>query len=198
MIGIFLDSETNGLNFQRHQVIEIAYKLVNMLNGETIAEYDSLITQPIEEWEKSDPDSLKVNGFTWDEVQKGKDQDVVADEIKQGFQAAGIERGKAVFICQNPSFDRAFFSLLINSDVQEKLNWPYHWLDLASMFWTRAMIDAKSGNSPYPWETGFTKNKIATYYNLGEEDHPHRALNGVNHLIRCYELVVGYPFSTTN
>ena len=33
VLGVFLDSETNGLNFQKHRVVEIAFKIVDVLSG---------------------------------------------------------------------------------------------------------------------------------------------------------------------
>ncbi|MCK4934015.1 MAG: 3'-5' exonuclease [Simkaniaceae bacterium] len=190
MIGIFLDTETNGLNFQRHHIIEIAYKMVDLTTDTPIYEYSTLIKPSIEEWEESDRESLNINGFTWEETQKGHSRASVAKEIQASFTEHRVTRDKYIFICQNPSFDRAFFSKVISSDIQESLNWPYHWLDLASMFFAKTMIDAKSQKAPYPWESGLSKNKIAKYYNLPEEQHPHRALNGVNHLIKCYNSVI--------
>jgi len=119
--------------------------------------------------------------------------DMVAEGIKASFSRNGIKRGNAVFICQNPSFDRIFFSQLIDADVQEKLLWPYHWLDLASMYWADCITKAKSGQSLLPWETGFSKDKIARALRLPPEEKPHRAMNGVDHLLLCYEAVVGFP-----
>ncbi len=190
MLGIFLDSETNGLNINKHRILEIAIKLVDLKTGELKDQYQSIVFQPQAVWEKSDLDSLQVNGFTPETVQDGLLEKVVADEIKHLFKRHNIERGEAVFICQNPSFDRAFFSQLIDADEQEKLNWPYHWLDLASMYWASAIKDSKAS---MPWDTGVSKNKIAKVYQLDEEKTPHRAMNGVDHLILCYEAVVGFP-----
>ena len=64
------------------------------------------------------------------------------------FARNKIKRGEAVFICQNPYFDRAFFAQLIDPDTQEKNLWPYHWLDLASMFWVEAIRRRKSKRLP--------------------------------------------------
>ena len=172
MIGVFLDTETNGLNSQVHKILEIAFKIVDLITGEEKGNFQTVIAQPIEIWEKSDQESLRINGFTWDEVVRGT---------------------KAVFICQNPSFDRVFFSQLIDPDTQELLSWPYHWLDLASMHWALSMEKAKQGNGPFPWETGLSKDLIASHYKLPGESKPHRAMNGVNHLLVCYEAVVGFP-----
>jgi DNA polymerase-3 subunit epsilon/oligoribonuclease len=193
VLGIFLDTETNGLNTKKHKVVEIAYKIVDVKTGSLIESFDTIIYHPFEEWKKSDPLSLKVNGFSWNDIKGGMPPEKAAEEIKASFARCGVERGKAVFICQNPSFDRAFFNQLIDADAQELLNWPYHWLDLASMFWMKRLTTAP----PFPWETGVSKNKIAAAYNLPMEATPHKAMNGVDHLLLCYKAVVGFPEEKT-
>jgi oligoribonuclease len=193
VIGVFLDTETNGLNATHHKIVEIAFKIVDLSNGEVKEEYQTLVAQPIEAWEKSDQESLRINGFTYDEISKGKTPRHVSQEILDLFTKWGIRRKKAVFICQNPSFDRVFFSQLIDPDTQELLSWPYHWLDLASMYWALTLDKAKQQKSPLPWETGFSKDLIASHYKLPGEAKPHRAMNGVNHLLLCYRSVVGFP-----
>ena len=189
MLGIFLDSETNGLNFFKHHICEIALKIVNLESGESLDTFDTIIKLPRELWEKSDPESLKVNALSWDLIQGGMEPLHASKRIESLFERHQIQRGRSVFICQNPSFDRAFFAQLINADRQEALNWPYHWLDLASMYWTKALLD----RSLPPWESGISKNDIAKIMGLPSEEEPHRALNGVEHLLLCYEAVVGYP-----
>lgn len=196
MIGIFLDTETNGLNSHIHKIIEIAFKILDLTNGEMKEEFQTLIAQPIEAWEKSDQESLRINGFTWDEITKGRTPRHVSQSIIDIFTRWGIRRKKAVFICQNPSFDRVFFSQLIDPDTQELLSWPYHWLDLASMYWALSMEKAKAQKGPFPWDTGFSKDLIASQYKLPGEAKPHRAMNGVNHLLLCYQAVVGFPVTT--
>jgi DNA polymerase-3 subunit epsilon/oligoribonuclease len=189
MLGIFLDTETNGLNTQKHHIIEIAYKIVDIQTGAIQDTYETTVFASFEEWKKSDPLSLKVNGFSWNTIKEGEKTQVVAEEIKHSFKTCSIQRGDAIFICQNPSFDRAFFTQIIDADVQEQLNWPYHWLDLASMFWMKCLLEG----SPKPWETGVSKNTIAAIYNLPAEASPHKAMNGVDHLIECYKAIAGFP-----
>lgn len=196
MLAIFLDTETNGLNAHKHRAIEIAFQIVDVLSGEVKETFESLILATPEEWQRSDPTSLKVNGFTWDEVCKGIDPLKVGENIQKIFKKTKVRRGEAVFICQNPSFDRIFFSQLIDPDTQEKLLLPYHWLDLASMYWVEALKKGASGQGNYPWETGLSKDKIAISYSLPKEERPHRAMNGVKHLLSCYEAVVGFPHKT--
>lgn len=193
MLGIFLDSETNGLNFQRHRILEIAFVIVDVLNGEIKARFNSLVSVTPEEWLRSDPESLKINGFTWEEVVGGATPQTVGTQIQDIFAKNQIRRGEAVFICQNPSFDRAFFSQLVDVDLQEKLSWPYHWLDLASMYWTESIKKRELGGKQFPWETGLSKDRIAIANGLPCEKSPHRAMNGAEHLLLCYKSVVGFP-----
>ncbi len=196
LLAIFLDTETNGLNAHKHRVIEIALQIVDVFTGELKDEFHSVVSISKEDWDKSDPSSLKVNGFVWEETVSGQPSSQVAEQIRKCFEKNRIKRGAAVFICQNPSFDRAFFSQLINADEQEALLWPYHWLDLASMYWAQAIKTSIAGLGKYPWETGLSKDKIAQTQRLPKEDQPHRAMNGVKHLLLCYQSVVGFPEKT--
>lgn len=193
MLGIFLDTETNGLDAKKHRVLELAFQIIDVNLGTLLDSFSSLIAITEEEWKRSDPVSLKVNGITWKDLSSGKRIDDVSSEVKTLFLKHKIARGKAVFICQNPSFDRNFFSQILDIPTQEKLQLPYHWLDLASMYWAYAIHEAKEKNTPLPWETGFTKDRIAQYFHIDSEQHPHRAMNGVEHLVKCYEAVMGFP-----
>jgi DNA polymerase-3 subunit epsilon/oligoribonuclease len=189
MLGVFLDTEANGLNPQVHKIIEVAFKIADLASGEIKEIYQSLVRVSFEAWEKSDPASLHINGFSWEEVKAAPTPSQVAEEIIDLLTRHGIKRKKAVFICQNPSFDRVYFSQLVNVDTQELLQFPYHWLDLASMFWAITLRIEKL----MPWDIGFSKDLIASYYHLPGEEKPHRAMNGVNHLFLCYEKAVGFP-----
>lgn len=192
MLGIFLDLETTGLNPVKHRAIEIALQIIHLYSGEKKASYESIIYQPEEIWTQSEPESLAVNGFTRAKVKSGKSENEVAKEIISLINSLSIKRGMAVFICQNPSFDRAFFSQLIDVDLQEEFKWPYHWLDFASMYWAlniKEMIEEELVSS----KAALSKDEIAKSFGLPPEEHPHRAMNGVNHLILCYKTVVGFP-----
>ncbi len=188
MFGIFLDIEASGLNAKKHRALEIALKIIDLPSGRFVDSYESIIKQPRDVWERSSKESLQINGITWEKTLQGKPEEEVAAELIALFLRLGIHRKNAAFICQNPSFDRAFFSQLIDPDVQEAYGWPYHWLDLASMHWAIGM----QGNGPLPWETGLSKDKIAARYGLAPENKPHSATNGVDHLIACYQAVVGF------
>lgn len=191
MLAIFLDLETTGLNAFLHRVLEIAFKIVDIHTGEVLLTYHKGVRQSLTVWEQRDPASVQFNGFTWERNLEGQDEESIGREITGIFTEYRIQRGKAVFICQNPSFDRGFFSQLVDVYLQEKHRWPYHWLDFASMFWA---LSVRRSNSelPFPREIDLSKNAIAALFGIPKEAEPHSAINGVNHLLSCYEKVVGF------
>lgn len=192
MYAIFLDLETTGLDAYVHRTLEIAFKIIQMDHGQEVCAYQSVVRQPEEVWNGRDPSSIEINGFTWDKLLTGKDEQVIRQEIIACFQQFNIERGKAVFICQNPAFDRAFFSQIINVYTQEQLKWPYHWLDFASMYWAFEVKKAAINNRFLPCEMNLSKNSIAQLHGLPIETYPHSAMGGVDHLLLCYKQVVGF------
>lgn len=188
MLGIFLDTETNGLDSSIHTPLEIAFTVIDMQNGTHKLSYHSLITINDVLWKRGDQKSLSFTKITKELIQKeGKDQKTVREDILNIFRELTLQREKAVFICQNPSFDRVFFSKIIDVKTQESMLFPYHWLDLASMYWAKQYTSMKS-------ETfSLSKDSIGDFYQVEKEQMPHRAQQGVEHLIRCYEKVVGFP-----
>ncbi len=192
MLGIFLDQETTGLDSYRHKLLEIALKVVDLSTGLEKASYQSIISQPEAVFKASDRGALQVNGFTWDEVQAGKSEKEVGVEVTALFKKIGIARGRAVYVCQNPSFDRAFFSHLVDTYSQEKMLWPYHWLDLASMYFALEVQKTKAYEMRLPEEISLSKDSIAQSLQLPKEEKPHRAMHGVDHLLLCYRHVVGF------
>ncbi len=192
MLGIFLDTETNGLNPFKHKVVEIAFQIRDLETGDLLDSYQAVLQQSYEEWQESSLSSLQINGFTWEDVNFGVSLATVSSQIQECFTKNKIQREKAIFICQNPSFDRAFFAQIIDPDLQEHLLWPYHWLDLASMHWALALAKRKNTEAPYPWDLGVSKDSIAKLYQVPTEAKPHRAMNGVDHLFLCYQALIGF------
>lgn len=192
MRGIFLDTETNGLNWNKHHILEIALKVFDLDTGSEVFSYVSFVQLSEEEWKESNPESLNFNGIRWEEVKEAPKRSVIKKELLHLFRHHSIKRGSAVFICQNPAFDRVFFAKLVEVEEQERNEFPYTWLDLASMFWAKQIANGVS-----PRKIQLSKDNIAHFYGLHGEPKPHKADGGVNHLIACYEKVVGFPNKTT-
>jgi DNA polymerase-3 subunit epsilon/oligoribonuclease len=179
MLGLFLDIETTGLDPSCHVPIDIAIIALDLNLEEKLATYQTVICQPLDAWQKSDPESLKINGYTFDAISQGKRVLEVKKEIIALFQDLGVQKNKSFFICQNPAFDRGFFNQIIPVYEQQALGWPYHWLDLASMYWM-------TKEPPYPEQINLSKNAIASHFQIEKETVPHRAIGGASHLLTCY------------
>ncbi|MFT4552040.1 MAG: oligoribonuclease [Chlamydiales bacterium] len=192
-IGIFLDSETNGLNPQTNRMLEIAFRLVDTYSGLVLESFNSMIRVSEEDWKNSHPRALEVNGITKEQMEKGSPIDEVANKIKALFQRHHVDRWNSCYICQNPSFDRSFFQQLFTEDEQFKNGWPYHWLDLASMNFGMTMHDYTTGVKTKYEEVPFSKDGIARQHGLPPENKMHEAMGGVDHLLDIYEHLVGFP-----
>lgn len=194
MLAIFIDIESTGLDPKVHGVIDIAIKLVNLSTNSVEGSYQSVVNIASNEWEARDPESIKINGYSSGTLSLGKKREQVTREIIEFFKKNKIVRKKAIFICQNPAFDRIFFAQLVDFSQQERLFWPYHWLDLASMYWAFSYKKFRDENITFPETFSVSKNEIAEKYGLPSETHPHRAINGVDHLIKCYEAIFNVEF----
>ena len=192
MQAIFLDTETTGLDPLSHRLLEVAFKIVDIPSGFEKLTYQAIVKQPLEVWERRDPKSVEVNGFSWEKVQLGKEEAIVRQEIIQIFTDLQIDRCSSVYICQNPAFDRNFFAQLVDIHTQEKKHWPYHWLDFASMYRALQIKGYREIREPFPQAMSLSKNAIAQHFGLPIEPNPHSALNGVDHLLLCYRKVVGF------
>jgi DNA polymerase-3 subunit epsilon/oligoribonuclease len=133
---------------------------------------------------------MSVNGIHRDDLAKGQSRYQAAEVVEAIFTGYQITNERSFFVCQNPSFDRAFFSKIVPTYRQDLLHWPYHWLDLASMYWAIRLVSEQSRSE---FSLCVSKDAIAKSLSLLPEPKPHRAMNGVRHLLSCYERLVGFP-----
>lgn len=179
---IALDTETGGLDPTQNPILEVAFRIFGE-NRELLATYSTFVKVTDETWKKCDPKALEVNGITREMAEGGKTLEEVAKEVTKLFQELGINKYNAFYFCQNPTFDRGFWSQIFPESVQSENQWPYHWLDLASMYYIEAV---KAGGSP----KNLSKDAIAKSLGLPPEANPHRALNGVDHMMLIFNKMV--------
>lgn len=192
MLGIFLDLETTGLDPFHHRVVDLACVIVDLASGEEKASYQTLVQQTESVWKIQDPASQAIHGLTAEKLAQGKSEEQVRQEIITLFTSFGVSRSSALFICQNPSFDRGFFGQIVDPYSQENLHWPYHWLDLASMYWVKRIEELRAKQKSLTTLPLLSKNAIAAHFGLPPEPLPHAAINGVRHLLLCYSKTVGF------
>lgn len=191
MQGIFLDIESNGLDCYKHRVLEIALKIISLETGQCQASFESAVYVSPQQWTCSDTRSLAINGCSqYSLIEQAPVSSQVGNHIIKLFNDHQVHRDQTLYICQNPSFDRPFFAQLVDAYTQESYEWPYHWLDLASMFWAK-----HSSQDLQHSIKGLSKDAIANFFKLAPETKPHRAMRGVEHLIECYSILVGWAGS---
>jgi DNA polymerase-3 subunit epsilon/oligoribonuclease len=189
MLGVFLDTETSGLDPFVHVPLELGLSIVDLASGTVLGEFETLLRASDNEWAVHDPISIQINGLTKAQIDQGRPRADVAQEIEGLFSHHGIDNDRALFICQNPAFDRPFFSKIVPPYRQDVLHWPYHWLDLASMYWAIKLAGTDRVGS---FGLNVSKDIIARELGISPEQRPHRAMNGVRHLIACYQGLVGW------
>jgi len=188
--AIFLDIETDGLDPDMHVALEIACVCVNLHTMECLFEYTSFINCSHREWcFGSDPKALAINGISFEDVKDAPQPSEVCNDLADLFLSYELDKTNSVIICQNPSFDRSFFSQIMTVETQVELDLPYHWLDLASMAWMKLFAkDVKYLDGIAP----LSKDNLAQQFGIPPEEKPHRALNGVKHLIECYKALLSF------
>lgn len=197
MLGLFLDIEATGLSPCRHTAIDLAMICVDLTRNIVLDRYATLIAISEEEWARRDEKSIAYNGYTWQQLQQGISSERAGQEVIALLRDLGFQKGRGIFICQNPAFDRTLLASLVSIEQQVKANWPYHWLDLASMYWAMKMKSWQQTGLKVPDLFSLSKDDIAASFNIQKEPHPHRASNGVAHLISCYEALFSLQFDAS-
>lgn len=182
MRGIFVDVETTGRDASKHVPLDICVAVVDMTSCYNIAQYHSCITCSADDWLHSEPKALLVNGFDESALVQVKSIEKVSDELLDFLINLKLTRYNSFFMCQNPTFDKPFFDKIITLENQQKYDMPYHWLDLASMYWI-VSCGINIG------DINLSKDAIARNLGLPIEEMPHSATNGVHHLIECYKVL---------
>ncbi len=188
MKAIFLDIETNGLDFYINSPIQICVIIYDLHTMVCICEYQSFVfCSERQFFMHSDHSALNVNSITYEDLKNAKTTNEICEELTHLFVSHDINKKNSIFICQNPSFDRGFFDQIIPIDIQKEIELPYHWLDLASMYWGRIFYSNPIDDNIPP----LSKDNIALNLGIPPEKKPHRAMDGVKHLISCYRALFG-------
>lgn len=191
--AVFVDIETNGLCPISNVVMDVSVVIVDLNDYSNATAYTACIQLSALEWINSDPEALSINGFTpqnhdplcqsWFQVERDLEKFLIKN---------GIKCGQAVFICQNPGFDKPFFHQIISERRMKALKMPYHWLDLASMYWMK-YYGGCSPMSEFACHIDLSKDAIAKHLGLEPEEKPHRSLSGALHLMNCFKLLMCEP-----
>jgi DNA polymerase-3 subunit epsilon len=126
----FIDIETTGLNFLKHEIIEIGCVLANP-ELEAIEEFELKIKP--ERIEDADPASLKVNGYNSSDWKN-------AVSLKEALAIFSEKVKDCIMVGHNVSFDFGFLEYVLNKNKM-KNTMHYHRLDTISIAWAKLHND---------------------------------------------------------
>lgn len=167
----FTDVETSGLDFVKHEILEIGLVLVDQKTGE-ITDTLNIKVRP-EHIETANPEALKVNGYS-----EADWQDAVS--IVEAIVLYGEKAKDAIFCSHNVTFDWSFIAEAFKkAGLKSPLD--YHRLDLFTLIWAKA----KDSNIE-----SFSLSKVARFLGLPEEPLPHRAINGARTAHEIFKTLI--------
>lgn len=172
---VFIDLETNGLEPSKGYIILQMGAVTE--DGET---FYATVLPTNEQYMKSSPDAIKVNGLTWEVLQeKGKPWDEVKDDFVRWLNKIQIH--ECVFVGQNPSFDMKFIRYQIPE--VEFLGAPVaNPIDIRNLYSTAVRKGLVT-----PVESGRTGHIISRSLGVEEESEVHDALGGAEVVKRNYD-----------
>lgn len=166
----FIDIETTGLDFIKHEIIEIGC-VITTPNLEIIEKFELKIKP--ENIENADPVSLKVNHYDstkWEDAQNLKDAiKILSKKVKD-----------CIMVGHNVSFDSEFLDSAFLK-IKSKNTMHYHKLDTISIAW------AKLHNKPEI--THFSLRELCKHFDIKNEN-AHRALSDAHATFELYKKLI--------
>lgn len=182
----FVDLETTGLEPWNEDPNDKKHKGVVLSAGFILddgSELEVIITPTIEEWGHANSHALKVNGMTWDFLEKNGVERSVAQEIILNWLLANkVQKDNDyVFFAQNSSFDKKFL-LHLMGDWLSFMGAPVQWVDMIPIY--KLIGKALGLNIRYQ-----NTHHISRELGVPEEPQPHQAIEGARAVRRNFEAL---------
>lgn len=172
---LIVDAETGGFVPEEHPLLEIALRLEASDDDPSAKEFVAVITPTRKQWEACSPGALKVNQFTWEELQDAGDTlDTVSLRLGGWLLDNNVNNHTVVWAGQNSGFDQRFFEHYFR-DVLEFVGMLPFPETLDTMVLARKLKDLDKSFRP----TSLSGGGIALALGLIPEDSLHRARGGV-------------------
>lgn len=160
---LFVDTETTGLDPNRHELLEVA-AIRTSPDGKTIkGTFEAkLRPQHIDTAEKA---ALEVNKYSAEEWTEEKCKP--PGEIVDALQKLAVVGGGTVLVGQNVAFDESFIKPLFDR-FNMKVPWGYHRIDTVTLAWPLYQNEQSTLD-------GLSLKKLVTFLGI-TTDPTHRAM----------------------
>ena len=153
----FVDLETTGLDFRKHEILEIGVIRADARTLEIVAQCEVRVCP--ERLENASPEALAIAGYSLADWVEASTLEVALCRVAPLFEGALVAG-------HNVGFDWAFLEEAFRREELPLPEVDYHRLDTASLAWPLVA----SGEL-----TSLSLNSVAAYFGL-ERPSPHRAL----------------------
>ena len=171
---IILDTETSGLDADRHQIIELAF--VELKRDEyfkTVRTYDKFI-KLYNEGQKLDAKIVELTGITSEVLEEnGITRTEAVEEIAEIFSAE-----RTLVFAYNAQFDIHFLANFLKGSDGEKCIKAWDYLDVLTVYKDRR---------PYPHKL---RNAISAYHLENEVANTHRAIDDVQATLAVLKAMI--------
>jgi DNA polymerase III epsilon subunit-like protein len=174
---VFIDIETSGLSPGEGVIFSIGLAL------STGPEIEVIIAPTKEEFDRSSPKALEVNGMTWEYLSKhGIPLNEAIKKALGWLVEKGVNSEDWVFMAQNAKFDKKFMNHFMGEYMYSFYGLPETWIDFIPLYKKYGRLLGL--NIRYQNQT-----HIAKQLDVPPEPEVHLALEGARSLKRNYEAL---------
>jgi len=167
----FTDIETTGLDFRKHEIIEIGAVLFHAETGNILKTFNEKVMP--KSIELGDSKAMSINGFSFNDWIRS----ITLEEAMKKYQE--FSEG-SMFAAHNMIFDYSFLD-----EASEKTNVPLifgrHKIDLPSLAWAKGLF------SEIPI---MSLKNLCLYFEIEPEPAIHRALTGAMKGYEVYKKIM--------
>lgn len=172
---VFLDTETLGLDPDRHAVWEVAW-----IDGDTGREHCYHVQLAADEIAAAEPIAIEISGF---DKRFGDTYDVPRERIVYLLQQAFA--GRKHMVGAVPSFDEERLRRMFYAQGIRTMPWHYHLIDVEAL--AVGFLAAQSGSFPLPWRSDDVS--IAIGVQPPSEAERHTALGDARWAKRIFDRI---------
>lgn len=161
---LLIDLETTGLDSSKHEIIQLAAVL---LDKKTLKEKETFnnFVKP-SSWDKRNPESMKINGISWEQVKNAPTLKKVLDSFQKQF-------GRAVILSYYGGPVDMDFLRAAYKKIGKKFLFDYHYFNLWALFLSYLAVRNKLTNKKK--FAGFNLDDFMAEFKL-KSKHRHDAL----------------------